>query len=275
MAVALQQVPNPNKPVAAELAMTDRYIVPGLVRGLEVLQLFTPERQYMTLGQLAAAIGVTKSAIFRIAYTLCQLGLLAHDRQTKTYSLGPAVLRLGYGYQAARDIVLVATPHLERLRDRTGWSAHLGVLEGTDVVYLLRVPSRRGSAGIVHIGSRLPAHATSMGRVLLAHQSECRVRASFQEISFVRMGPRTPTSISGVVRRCRRDKTRAVVDQIGEFERKIASIAAPIRRDGGQVVAAINLAAPIADATTAAVALASRTLTQAASAISADLGFIG
>lgn len=224
----------------------DRYIVPGLVRGLEVLQAFTPEQPRMTLGELAAAVGVTRSAMFRIAYTLTQLAFLNYDSQARTYALGPAVLRLGYGYLASRDLVAEALPHLEKLRDATGWSAHLGVLDGTEVVYLLRVPAHRGLSSIVHVGSRVPAHATSMGRALLAPRSRNDLIARYQDVELRGFGPRTPTTVSALLAQARRDLDRGHVVQMGEFEQGIASVAAPLRDVTGQVVAAINVAGAMA-----------------------------
>src|SRR5690606_4740884 len=88
----------------------DRYIVPGLVRGLQVLQAFTPERSEMTLSEIGEALGMTRSAAFRSVYTLAQLGYLLHDQRAGRYALGPAVLRLGYGYLATRELIEVALP---------------------------------------------------------------------------------------------------------------------------------------------------------------------
>lgn len=216
----------------------DRYLVPGLVRGLAVLQAFSAARPRMGLSELAAALGTTRSAMFRIAYTLTELGFLLQDGRTRAYSLGPAVLKLGYGHLAARDVLELALPVLERLRDATGWSAHLAVREGREVVYLLRVPTRRGLASIVHVGSRLPAHATSMGRVLLAGLEPGELAALYRD------DPPQRASLATLQRRARADAAAGHVLHRGEFEQGLASIAAPLRDASGRVVAAINLSAP-------------------------------
>ncbi len=249
-------------------------MVPGLVRGLEILQAFTPERPHLTLGDLALIAGVTRSAIFRIAYTLTQLGFLVHDAQSRRYSLGPAVLRLGYGYLASRDLVEVALPHLEALRDITGWSAHLGILEGTDVLYLLRVPTRRGLASIVHVGTRLPAHATSMGRILLAQLSKTELTGLYRNVQLAAVGPRTPTTMAALLAQARRDANRGHVAHFGEFEQGVASIAAPLRDVSGRAVAAINIARAIAHTNeTKLDGPIVRNVLNAATAISRRLGF--
>lgn len=220
----------------------DKYLVPGLVRGLQVLQAFTPERRKMSLSEIAQRLAMTRSAAFRAVYTLTELGYLLQDPATKSYALGPAVLRLGYGYFASRELVEIALPELERLRDTTDWSAHLGVRDGRFVLYLLRVPSHTGMASIVHVGSRLPATGTTMGRVLLADLSERALvelyRDETHQPSSGNPGPRGPAAL---LRQWRKDRETDTVAQIGSFESGIASIAAPIRDMSGSVVAAINV----------------------------------
>ncbi|MEL4072422.1 IclR family transcriptional regulator [Ochrobactrum sp. GPK 3] len=216
----------------------DRYIVPGLVRGLQVLRAFTPERPRWTLSQLAEALETTRSAIFRTVYTLANDGCLLLDERNHTYSLGPAVLRLSYGYLATRELVEVATPVMERLRDRTGWAAHMGVLDGTSVLYVLRLPSLQGNASIVHVGSRLPARSTTMGRVLLAGLSEAELIQLY----------RSDNEATGIQHRFdtilaqwKRDVDSPTIVHLGDFQMGIVSVAAPVRDMTGGVAAAINL----------------------------------
>jgi DNA-binding IclR family transcriptional regulator len=248
---------------------TDRYLVPGLVRGLEALAAFTPEAPRLTLTGIARAIGVTRSAAFRVVHTLTELGFLLHDPARGDYALGPALLRLGHGVLPARDVLSAATPALEALRDATGWSAHCGVLEGFEVVYLLRVPARRGQPGVVHVGSRLPAHAAAMGRVLLAGLPEDALAALAARAEGRRGWPAPPA----LLRRARADRARGHVVHLGEFEAGMASIAAPLRDAAGGVVAAINLAAPLAEATEPRRRAARAALLETAAAVSRSLGW--
>lgn len=217
----------------------DRYLVPGLMRGMEVLGVFTPDRRDMSLSDIARAIGQSRSATFRTVYTLAYMGYLLHDERLKTYSLGPAVMKLGHGYMANRELVEIAMPELERLRDETDWSAHLGVRDGARVVYVLRVPSRMGMGSIVHVGSRLPAASTTMGRVLLA---------ALDDDTVTRLHRDAPPAVSGgsflalpdILAQCARDRETEAVVQIGSFEAGISSVAAPVRDLTGDVIAAIN-----------------------------------
>lgn len=214
----------------------DRYLVPGLIRGLQVLAAFSPERREMTLSDIAREIGLTRSAAFRSVYTLHQMGYLLHDDARKTYALGPAIMRLGYGYLATRELVELALPELERLRDETDWSTHLGVRDGTQVLYMLRIPSRMGLGSIVHVGSRLPAANTTMGRVLLADLDEETIIALYRD----RPGIDRGRDMHELLAHWRRDKQKKMVTQIGSFEAGITSVAAPLKDISGKVIAAIN-----------------------------------
>lgn len=219
----------------------DKYLVPGLIRGLEVLQAFTPETREMTLSDIARRLGTTRSAAFRAVYTLAHHGYLLHDQQTARYTLGPAVLRLGYGYLATRELVEIALPELEKLRDATDWSAHLGVRDGRFVLYMLRVPSHLGLASIVHVGSRLPAAGTTMGRVLLTDLNEDGLLRLYRDETYQNAPGQTPRSLTELVAQWRRDRKAEAVVQIGSFETGIASVAAPVRDISGNIVAAINV----------------------------------
>lgn len=211
----------------------DRYLVPGLLRGLQVLSTFTPERREMSLSELARVLGISRSATFRTAYTLTQMGYLLQDETRKTYILGPSVMRLGFGYLATRELVEVALPILERLRDETDWSTHLGVRDGPLVLYMLRVPSRLGLGSIVHVGSRLPAASTTMGRILLADLDEQTLIALYRN-------SKGAPGMAELLSQWRNDQACDLVIQSGSFEAGITSVAAPLRDMSGRVVGAIN-----------------------------------
>ncbi len=153
------------------------------------------------------------------------------------------MLALGYGFLASRDIIDVATPHLIRLRDRTGWSAHLGELHGRDVVYLARVATRRTIASIVHVGTRLPAHATTMGRILLSSLSDREIHDLYHQDA-TRLPNLSPYSdVSDLIAQVSRDRVTGVVVQSSGYEPGVASVAAPIRDVSERIVGAINVSA--------------------------------
>jgi DNA-binding IclR family transcriptional regulator len=233
-------VPQGASTAAPDGESSERYLVPALIRGLNILQELSGERR-LTLSEVAAALDVTRSSAYRLLFTLCHLGFVDFDTDTKTYALGSQVLRLGYGYLASRDLVEVAMPHLLRLRDRTGWSAHLGELHGRDVVYLARVATRRSIASTVHVGARLPARATTMGRVLLSGLSNEEVRELYRDERFSAIDGNAPATLPGLIEQLDGDRAKGVVVQHSGFEPGVDSIAAPIRDMTGAIVAAINI----------------------------------
>lgn len=218
-----------------------RYMVPALIRGLDILGMLSDERRRLTLSEVAAALRVTRSSAYRLLYTLVRLGFVEYDSRAKRYTLGPQILHLGYGYLAARDLVEVAMPHLVRLRDRTGWSAHLGELHGREVVYVARVPTRRSIASTVHVGTRLPAHATTMGRVLLSSLSDPEIRELYRDDPAARPDGGTAVDLDALLDQLRQDRVRGFVVQNAGYEPGVASAAAPIRDVTNRVVAAINI----------------------------------
>jgi DNA-binding IclR family transcriptional regulator len=257
----------------AEDGPDERYLVPALIRGLRILSILSRENSKLTLSEVAASLGTTRSSAYRLLYTLEHLGFVEYDARSKNYALGPQVLALGYGYLASRDIIDVAMPHLIRLRDRTGWSAHLGELHGRDVVYVARVATRRSIASIVHVGTRLPAHATTMGRILLSSLSDQEIRELYNE-DLSRSYNLSPYSdLAELLKQIAIDRADGVVVQSSGYEPGVASVAAPIRDVSGRIVAAVNVSAValLADEAELNGPLKAEVMT-AAAAISRDLG---
>ncbi len=241
----------------------DPYIVPGLVRGLAVLQAFTPSKPELTLSDIAAALGITRSAAFRSVHTLVSEGYLLPAREGHHYRLGPSVLRLSYGYHASRELLEVAQPALEALRDQIDWSTHLGVLDGRHVLYLLRMPAAQGLSSLVHVGSRLPAATTAMGRIFLARKTEREVSVLYGDLD--------RGALLRLLEARAADVDAPHVESIGRFESGISSVAAPVLDMSGEVVAAMS-ATNVTDAVPGDVVKAVRA---AAVAVSMGLGWRG
>jgi DNA-binding IclR family transcriptional regulator len=217
----------------------ERYLVPALTRGLDILVALANGQRSLTLSEIAKIISVTRSSAYRLLYTLSSLGYLVYESETKSYRLGSGVLKLGFGYLAARDLFEVAMPHLIRLRDRTGWSSHLGELQGRDVVYIARVATRRSISSTVYVGTRLPARRTTMGRMLLSSVSESNLRELYDDTTLAAEKP--STSLEDLLRQCVEDRENGFVVQNSVYEPGIASVAAPIYDVTNHVVAAINI----------------------------------
>lgn len=229
------------RPAATAGKPDDRYMVPGLSRGLAVIEAFTGGKAALTLAEIARALGVNRSTAFRLAYTLTELGYLARDEGSKTYRLGARVLRLGFAYLASLELVEVAQPHLEKLRDRTGCSAHLAILDGAEIVYVARFADQKALTSRIHVGTRLPAHATSMGRAILSQLSADDIRARFRDVPLDRFSDITSTDAETLIGQLAQDRSHGYIISRSAFEAGIASVAAPVFDAGGAVAGAINI----------------------------------
>jgi IclR family pca regulon transcriptional regulator len=215
--------------------------VQSLERGLAVIRSFDAERPELTLSDVARGTGLSRAAARRFLLTLVELGYVRADGGR--FSLRPRVLELGYAFLSGLGLPEVAQPHMEALVGRVNESSSVSVLDDTDIVYVVRVPTRRIMAITLAVGTRLPAYATSMGRVLLA---ALRPEELDERLARTAIQPLTSTTVPDVdALRARLDRVRdqgwAAVDQ--ELEEGVRSAAAPIRDASGAVVAALNVSA--------------------------------
>jgi IclR family transcriptional regulator, pca regulon regulatory protein len=215
--------------------------VQSLDRGLAVIRAFGPDRERLSLSEVARVTGLTRAATRRFLLTLVKLGYVRSDG--REFSLRPRVLELGYAYLSGLGMPEVAAPYLEELVAEVRESSSVSVLDGHHIVYVARVPTKRIMTVAISVGTRFPAYATSMGRVLLAGMSDEDLERYLAEADFAQMTDRTVTDpdrlreIVGEVRR----QGYAIVDQ--ELEEGLRAIAAPIHGAGGAVTAAINISA--------------------------------
>ncbi len=223
--------------------MTTRYAVPGLARGLNILKLFNRERRTIGAPEIARALAIPRSTVFRLAQTLEEMGFLRRAENGRDYALGPAVLALGFEYLGSLDLVELANPVLARLRDATGCSAHLAIRRGTDIVYLARHASRAAIARAVDVGTALPAHATVMGRVILADLSDAELAELYAGQALARFSDQTPTTLAALRALLAEDRRRGYAISTAFYERGVTAVAAAVRDHGGRVAAAINVTA--------------------------------
>jgi IclR family pca regulon transcriptional regulator len=217
------------------------HYVQSLGRGLAVIRAFDEQHPELTLSDVARATGLTRAAARRFLLTLADLGYVRTDG--RWFSLTPRVLELGYAYLSSLSLPEVAEPHLERLVAEVHESSSVSVLDGEDIVYVARVAASRIMTVSISVGTRFPAYATSMGRVLLAGLSEEQLDAYLEQVELRPLSPRTVTAPDAL--RSQLAKVRkqgwALVDQ--ELEPGLRSVAAPIHDRSGSVVAAMNLSA--------------------------------
>jgi IclR family transcriptional regulator, pca regulon regulatory protein len=215
--------------------------VQSLERGLAVIRAFDRAHPELTLTEVATATGVTRATARRFLLTLADLGYVRTDG--RFFSLSPRVLELGYAYLSTLSLPEVAEPHLEALVAEVNESSSVSVLDGRDVVYVARVPTSRIMTVSISVGTRFPAYATSMGRVLLAGLSDEDLDACLKNVALQPLTPRTVTSEPVLRAELARVRAQgwALVDQ--ELEEGLRAVAAPIRDRSGRAVAAINVSA--------------------------------
>src|SRR5712691_2257549 len=250
----------------------------SLERGLAILSSFASARPLLGVSELGRDIGLSRSTTHRYVATLAALGYLQQDSSTKKYRLGPRVLDLGFSAINSMELREVAAPHLRQLSDDTGYTVNMAILDGLDIVYVERCrSSRRGQREIdlnLHVGARLPAYCTSLGKVLLAFLPVDERAARLEEIDFFRRGPNTVTSKTALIAELKRARDDGFAINNEELAYGLRSIAAPILSHDGEAAAAINLAVHSSMVSmTDLVAGLSPTLRRAAEEISAHLGY--
>jgi len=218
----------------------------SLERGLAILSAFRSGRPLLGVSEIGREIGLGRSTTHRYVATLATLGYLQQDGATKKYRLGPRVLDLGFSAINSMELREVAAPHLRRLSDDTGYTVNMAILDGLDIVYVERCRSTQAGQREIdlnlHVGARLPAYCTSLGKVLLAWLPPAEQSAALAGIDFSRRGPNTITSRSALVAELKRVRADGFAINNEELAYGLRSIAAPILAHDGAAPAAINLA---------------------------------
>lgn len=226
-----------------------RYYIEALGRGLSLLDCFVDGPAQLALAELSDRVRINRATTFRLLRTLEEAGYIRQEPQTKCYQLSLKMLDLQEASLAALEYPFVAQPYLEELNRLLGESVSMGVLDGTQVRYLARVASQSIMSVNLHVGSTLPAHATSMGKVLLAAMEVEKVQALYAGQPLQAFTPKTITLLKDLVRELAIVRSDGFATTNGELETGLRSASAPIYGRRGQVVAAINVSASTARVT--------------------------
>lgn len=219
----------------------------SLQKGLAILECFTPQRPILGIQDMASELGLSPSTTHRYAITLVALGYLEQGASSK-YRLGLRVTDLGMSALSSTGLRENAHPYLDELRQRSSYTASLGVLDGTEILYVDRASSfRRGQRSVsldLETGSRLPAYCTAMGKLLLASLPDSDRRELIASMKLAKRGPNTITG-----KKALRDELAEVFEanfavDDEELAKNLYSIAAPVRNESREVVAAVDIAAP-------------------------------
>lgn len=213
--------------------------VQSFARGLQVIRSFSAQAPQQTLSEVAARSGLSRAGARRILLTLQTLGYVSSDG--RLFKLTPRILDLGFAYLSSMPMWNLAEPEMQALAARVGESCSAAVLDGADIVYVLRVPTHKIMSISLGVGSRLPAHCTSLGRMLLAGLSDEEALSLLQASDRPALTRHTVSEPDELLARVRQARKQGwcLVNQ--ELEEGLISLAAPLTDRSGRTVAALNI----------------------------------
>ena len=221
----------------------DPYWVDALAQGLSVLHVFDTDQPTLTLTEIATRLGWGRSKPHRFVHTLEKLGYLEKDETGRAYRLTTMSMRLGFSYLNRLPLAELAQPILDRLCEKVQASTHLAVLEDKDLVYIALARLKRPTAINIHIGSRMPLYASSIGRILLAHQLPKEIDRILGTDKIPALTPKSTVDPKEFRRKLQHAKSDGYLFNDEEFSLGIRSLAVPIFNRQGDVIAGINATA--------------------------------
>ncbi len=224
----------------------DAYLSPPVQRAARLLRRIAEGDTCRNMSRTARALDISRTTLLRLLHTLESERFLEPLGDGTGWRIGPAVIGLAAQAFGGADIADIAAPVLAELAETLGLSAHLGVLDGREVVYVARRTPNRSFVSNIRVGSRLPAHAANMGRIMLAHLPETELRALYDGAPMPPSTPHTATTIEALLARLAADRAAGLAWSEGFFEPEIGSVAAVVRDAAGRPAAAINVSGQVA-----------------------------
>lgn len=221
------------------------YLLGSLRKGLEVLDCFARQESW-SLAELSAALGQSKPTVFRILHTLEACGYLVRDPRTARYAPGLRLHGLGSAAVRQEHLRWQSLPPLQDLARETGETVHVGILHGTEAVCVQAVDGTRLVRMHAFVGKRTPAHASALGKVLLAHRGEAEVRRLYEGHALTRFTPHTITTLPALLAALRQVRERGYALDEEEMEIGLRCLGAPIFDHGGRACASLAISAPTA-----------------------------
>jgi len=217
----------------------DKEFMATLAKGLAVLGEFGKDRPTMSLSQAAQATGLSRATARRILRTLTELGYV--EQRGRQFSLSSGILKLGFAYLATQNWIEHATPLMRQLSEQFQESCSAAILEGSEIVYVARIPAGRIMSVTLAVGTRLPAFHTALGRVQLGFLDRAEIWQRLMSLRIEAYSPSTIIDVQALFERVQEDRAQgfSIVDE--ELERGLRAIAVPIVDRNGQAVAALNL----------------------------------
>ncbi|MGH6771701.1 MAG: IclR family transcriptional regulator [Xanthobacteraceae bacterium] len=244
----------------------------SVATAMRLLKAFSVDEIDIGISTLAKRLGIAKSTAHRLATTLVAEGMLEQERATGKYRLGLGLFRLGALVRRRMEVSNEARPYLYDLRDTINESIHLAILDGTEIMYVYNLESTHAIRSRSDLGVRKPAHATAEGQAILAFQP-LEVVDRVVAAGLAAQTPKTITSAERFIKALAAVRQRGCAIEDEESEIGMACIAAPIRDDTGEVVAALGIAGPVTRMSKKAVAGFIPHVIATADQVSARLGY--
>jgi IclR family KDG regulon transcriptional repressor len=224
---------------------TERYAVNSVLRAAQILQSFSLEKPKYTHTEISRKLGLNKTAVTRLLFSLEKAGLVEKDPESGKYGLTVKLYQIGSVYINLTGIPQAARPHLSELASRCNESSHLCILHQFEVLFIDKVECSQPIRMMSYVGRKLPAYSTGTGKVLLAHLSDEDLTTFFRKVKRRPLTPSTITQRAALERELEKIRKQSYAVDNGENEAEVRSVAAPIRDQGGAVVAAISVAGPV------------------------------
>ncbi|WP_011580161.1 MULTISPECIES: IclR family transcriptional regulator [Chelativorans] len=227
-----------------ETSQGPSYSVPPVHRAFRLLRHIAAGGRCRNAAATARELGINRTTLIRLLHTLEAEGIIESDDDGASWQLGVGMISLAADALKSRDVTRVAQPIMARLVNELHLSIHLGVLDGRDVVYLLRETPNSHLISNIREGSRLPAHATTIGRILLAYMPERQLLDLYRDADLEAHTPKTSTTLTQLIAQIAEDRKQGIAWSKGNFEPGIGSCAAAIFDHRSRPIAGINVTGP-------------------------------
>ncbi|MGZ3514058.1 MAG: IclR family transcriptional regulator [Thermodesulfobacteriota bacterium] len=223
-----------------------RYFINSIAKGLAVLEAFSEAGHPLTLSKIASALKANNTTATRLCYTLTELGFIQKDEQ-KRYHLTPKILTLGHAYISGLAWYEVAQYYLGKLFKDVQETVSLSILEGSEIIFVLRIRKRKYLPFDIQVGTKLPVYCTAMGKVLMAMGPPQKTQSILKGLEFKSLTAHTLTHLDKFIEELDRVRKKGYAINDEGLSIGNRSVAAPILDEKGCAVAAIHIAVPTTD----------------------------
>lgn len=227
-----------------EVSSPKGYSVPPVERAIRLLRYIGDGHSCRNLSTASRDLGINRTTLIRLIHTLLEERMIEETAEAAGYRLGVGLVTLGAQAIGGRDLVRTCQPVLQRLCEESSMSAHIGIIDGTDIVYLARVAPNSHLVSNVQAGARLRAHTSSIGRAILAEMNPQDIASLLDGAKLEALTAKSPTTVKAVIAQASDDKSKGYAWSVGNFEAGIGSCGAAIFDHTGTVVGALNVSGP-------------------------------